>query len=62
MKQQKTALAKILFIFNISAAGGWLNERDRTFNARHISIKSQDGTGISISQAATSSDILGDIR
>jgi hypothetical protein len=40
LKQQKTALAKILFIFNISAAGGWLNERDRTFNARHIRIKS----------------------
>jgi hypothetical protein len=28
-----------LFIFNISAAGGWLNERDRTFNARHIRIR-----------------------
>ena len=62
MKQQKSALAKILFILNISTAGGRLNERDRAFNARHIRIKGQDSTGISISQAATSSDILGDVR
>jgi hypothetical protein len=62
LKQQKTALAKILFIFNISAAGGWLNERDRTFNARHIRIRVRMVPASAFPRLPRLSDILGDIR